>query len=365
MKLAPLVLAVALGCAASAAQAADAQQPTVNLYIWGEYLAPDTLANFQKQTGIRVVADHFDSLETAETKLLTGGSGYDVVLSAGQHLSRAIASGALQPLDKSKLPHWAGIGEEFRQHMAVFDPGNRYAGTYAWGTTGVGYQEQAVAARLEDAPRDSWAMLLDPQVVAKFADCGVSFLNDPNEVFAATMRYLGLDINQQRLEDLKSAEAHLRKVRPYIRYFDNDRNINDLANGETCVAMSWNGNVAIAQAQAEQAGKPFTLDYSIPKEGTLIWLDALVVLKDAPHPEAAWKLMDYLMRPEVIAPITDTIHYANAITAADALVDPKIRNAPGTYPPADVRARLYSKNDNAKAFNRELTRAFSRLKSGT
>ncbi|EKT4523404.1 extracellular solute-binding protein [Pseudomonas putida] len=247
MKRAHLALAFALGCAVSAAQAADAQQPTVNLYIWGEYLAPDTLSNFEKQTGIHVVADHFDSLETAETKLLTGGSGYDVVLSAGQHLSRAIASGALQPLDKSKLPHLAGIGEEFRQHMAVFDPGNRYAGTYAWGTTGVG----------------------------------------------------------------------------------------------------------------------FNLDYRIPKEGTLIWLDALVVPKDAPHPDAAWKLMDYLMRPEVIAPITGTIHYANAITAADSLVDPQIRQSPGTYPPAEVGARLYSKNDNGKQFNRELTRAFSRLKSGT
>lgn len=341
-QLATLAAAAALGCTASVVLAADAQQPSVNLYIWGEYLAPDTLRNFEKETGIRVVADHFDSLETAETKLLTGGSGYDVVLSAGQHLSRAIASGALQPLDKAKVPHLAGIGEEFRQHMAVFDPGNRYAGTYAWGTTGVGYQQQAVTMRMADAPLGSWAMLFDPQVVAKFADCGVSLLNDPNEVFAAVMRYMGLDINQQRLEDLKAAEAQLRKVRPYIRYFDNDRNINDLANGETCVAMSWNGNVAIAQGQAQQAGKAFVLDYSIPQEGTLIWLDALVVPKDAPHPEAAWKLMDYLMRPEVIAPITDTIHYANAITAADGLVDANIRNAPGTYPPAEVRARLYS-----------------------
>ena len=365
MKFPLLAAAVALGCAASVAQAADAQQPTVNLYIWGEYLAPDTLTNFEKETGIRVTADHFDSLETAETKLLTGGSGYDVVLSAGQHLSRAIASGALQPLDKARLPHLAGVGEEFRQHMALFDPGNRYAGTYAWGTTGVGYQQQAVTARMAGAPVGSWAMLFDPQVVAKFADCGVSLLNDPNEVFAAVMRYMGLDINQQRIEDLKAAEAQLGKIRPYIRYFDNDRNINDLANGETCVAMSWNGNVAIAQAQAQQAGKEFTLDYSIPEEGTLIWLDALVVPKDAPHPEAAWKLLDYLMRPEVIAPITDTIHYANAITAADSLVDASIRNAPGTYPPAQVRARLYGKNDNGKAFNRELTRAFSRLKSGT
>lgn len=364
MRVPTLAVAVALGCAMSVAQATDTQQPTVNLYIWGEYLAPDTLTRFEQETGIRVVADHFDSLETAETKLLTGGSGYDVVLSAGQHLSRAIASGALQPLNKAQVPHLAGVGEEFRQHMALFDPGNRYAGTYVWGTTGVGYQRQAVAARVGAAPVDSWAMLFDPQVVAKFADCGVSLLNDPNEVFAAVMRYMGLDINQQRFEDLKAAEVQLRKVRPYIRYFDNDRNINDLANGETCVAMSWNGNVAIAQGQAQQAGKAFTLDYSIPKEGTLIWLDALVVPKDAPNPDAAWQLVDYLMRPDVIAPITDTIHYANAITAADGLVDAQIRNAPGTYPSAEVRARLYGKNDNGKVFNRELTRAFSRLKSG-
>jgi putrescine transport system substrate-binding protein len=364
MNLRACGLALALACGMTQALAAN-EQPTVNLYIWGEYLAPDTLANFEKSTGIRVVADHFDSLETVETKLLTGRSGYDLVLTAGQHLSRAISSGALQPLDKARLPHLAGIGSEFRQHMAVFDPDNRYAGTYAWGTTGVGYQKQAVDARLPSAPVDSWAMLFDPEVVSKFASCGVSLLNDPNEVFAAAMRYLGLDINRQRIEDLRQAEALLQKVRPYIRYFDNDRNINDLANGETCLAMSWNGNVAIARNQAQQAGKAVDLAFSIPREGTLIWLDALVIPKDAPHPEAALALMDYLMRPEVIAPITNNIQYANAITAADALVEPAIRNDPGTYPPAAVRARLYSKNDNSKAFNRELTRAFSRLKSGT
>ena len=365
MGLHKLSKALLLVLAPLCVQAAETAKPVVNLYIWGEYLAPDTLKNFEAKTGIRVVADHFDSLETVETKLLTGRSGYDLVLTAGQHLSRAIESGAIQTLNKQQLPHFAGVGDEFRQHMAVFDPGNRYAGIYAWGTTGVGYQEEAVKQRLPDAPRDSWAMLFDPAVVSKFADCGVSLLNDPNEVFAAVMKYMGLDINRQSLDDLKLAEQQLAKIRPYIRYFDNDRNINDLANGETCVAMSWNGNVAIAQAQAQQAGKAFTLGYSIPEEGTLIWLDALVVPKDAPHPEAAWKLLDYLMRPEVIAPITDTIHYANAITAADSLVDASIRNAPGTYPPAQVRARLYGKNDNGKAFNRELTRAFSRLKSGT
>jgi putative spermidine/putrescine transport system substrate-binding protein/putrescine transport system substrate-binding protein len=178
------------------------------------------------------------------------------------------------------------------------------------------------------------------------------------------MKYMGLDINRQNLDDLKLAEQQLAKIRPYIRYFDNDLNISDLANGNTCVAMSWNGNVGIAAGQAEAAGKPYSLKYRIPEEGTLIWFDAMVIPRDAPHPKAGLALMDYLMTPEVIAPITDTIHYANAITAADALVDSAIRNDPGTYPPAAVKASLYSKNDNGKAFNRALIRAFSRLKSG-
>ena len=364
MGLHKLTQALMLVLAPLCVQAADSAKPVVNLYIWGEYLAPDTLKNFEAKTGIHVVADHFDSLETVETKLLTGRSGYDLVLTAGQHLSRAIESGAIQPLDKARVPHFAGVGDEFRQHMAVFDPGNRYAGIYAWGTTGVGYQDEAIKQRLPNAPTDSWAMLFDPAVVAKFADCGVSLLNDPNEVFAAVMKYMGLDINRQNLDDLKLAEQQLAKIRPYIRYFDNDLNISDLANGNTCVAMSWNGNVAIAGGQAEAANKPFKLSYHIPKEGTLIWFDAMVIPKDAPHPQAGLALMDYLMTPEVIAPITDTIHYANAITAADGLVNASIRNDPGTYPPADVRATLYSKNDNGKAFNRALIRAFSRLKSG-
>ncbi|SIS24558.1 putative spermidine/putrescine transport system substrate-binding protein/putrescine transport system substrate-binding protein [Aquipseudomonas alcaligenes] len=363
MKLPASWLALVLSVCASAQAAEPAKQ--VNLYIWNEYLAPDTLSSFEQKTGIKVVVDHFDSLETVETKLLTGHSGYDLVLTAGQHLQRAIQSGALQPLDKTALPHFAGIGLEFAQHMAAFDPGNRYAGIYLWGTTGFGYQQEAIAKRMPEAPVDSWAMLLDPQVVAKFADCGVSYLNDPNEVFAAAFRYLGLDINKQNLDDLKKVEAHLAQVRPHIRYFDNDRNIADLANGDTCLAMSWNGNVGIAAGQAQQAGKPYSLSYSIPREGALIWFDAMVIPKDAPHPEAALALMDHLMTPEVIGAITNTVFYANAVPAADKTVDPTILADPGTYPPAEVRATLYTKNDNGKAFNRALTRAFSRFKSGT
>ncbi|MEO4047803.1 extracellular solute-binding protein [Pseudomonas sp. CAU 1711] len=359
MRLSALCLALGLS---AAAQAAPGQQ--VNLYIWNEYLAPDTLSSFERKTGIKVVVDHFDSLETVETKLLTGRSGYDLVLTAGQHLQRAIKSGALQPLDKAALPHFAGIGAEFAKHMAAFDPDNRYAGIYLWGTTGVGYQREAIARRMADAPTDSWAMLLDPQVVSRFADCGVSFLNDPNEVFAAAFSYLGLDINRQNLDDLKRAEAHLAKVRPHIRYFDNDRNIADLANGDSCLAMAWNGNVALAAGQAEQAGKPYAIGYSIPREGAQIWFDAMVVPADAPHPQAALALMDHLMTPEVIGAISNTVYYANAVPAADATVDPAILADPGTYPPAAVRARLYTKNDNGPLFNRALTRAFSRLKAG-
>ncbi len=237
MNISALLTAVSLGLVAAGVQAAT-EQPQVNLYIWNEYEAPDTLSSFEAKSGIKVVSDHFDSMETVDTKLMTGHSGYDLVLTSGQHLSRAISSGALQPLDKTKLPNFNQLDPWALKHMSGFDEGNRYAGIYMWGTTGFGYQQQAIEKRMADAPVDSWAMLLDPKIVARFADCGVSFLNDPNEVFAATFRYLGLDINQQNLDDLKLAEAHLAKVRPYIRYFDNDRNIADLANGDTCLAMS-------------------------------------------------------------------------------------------------------------------------------
>lgn len=364
MKLSALLSAISLGLLAAAAQAAN-EKPQVNLYIWGEYMAPDTLSSFEEETGIKVVVDHFDSMETVDTKLMTGHSGYDLVLTSGQHLSRAISSGALQPLDKSKLPNFAQLDPWALKHMSGFDEGNRYAGIYMWGTTGFGYQQQAIEKRMANAPLDSWAMLLDPQVVARFADCGVSFLNDPNEVFAATFQYLGLDINKQNLDDLKLAEAHLAKVRPHIRYFDNDRNIADLANGDTCLAMSWNGNIALAASQAQQAGKPYSILYQIPREGTLLWFDAIVIPKDAPHPENALALLNHLMDPAVIAAVTNTVYYANAVPAANAQVDEAILNDPGTYPPAAVQEKLYVKNDNSRAFDRALTRAFSRLKSGT
>lgn len=364
MKLSSLLTVVYLGLVATGVQAAN-EKSQVNLYIWGEYEAPDTLSSFEARTGIKVVADHFDSMETVDTKLLTGHSGYDLVLTSGQHLTRAIKSGALQALDKSQLPHFQGLDPWALKQMSGFDKDNLYAGIYMWGTTGFGYQQQAIEKRMADAPVHSWAMLLDPQVVSRFADCGVSFLNDPNEVFAATFQYLGLDINKQSLDDLKLAEAHLAKVRPYIRYYDNDRNISDLANGDTCLAMSWNGNVAIAASQAQQAGKPYSVIYQIPEEGTLLWFDAVVIPKDAPHPQAALALLDHLMTPEVIAGVTNTIYYANAVPAANPLVDPAILNDPGTYPQPDVQAKLYVKNDNSRAFDRALTRAFTRLKSGT
>ena len=209
---------------------------------------------------------------------------------------------------------------------------------------------------MADAPTDSWAMLMDPQVVARFADCGVSLLNDPNEVFAAAFRYLELDINRQNLDDLKQAGAHLAKVRPFIRYFDNDRNLSDLANGNTCLAIAWNGNVAIVAAQAEQANKDFQLSYRIPREGALLWFDAMVIPRDAPHPEAGLALMNHLMTPEVIGAISNSIYYANTVPAADAFVDPALLAAPGTYPPAELRATLYAKNGNSREFNRALTR---------
>jgi len=365
MGLHKLSKALLLVLAPLCVQAAEPAKPVVNLYIWGEYLAPDTLKNFEAKTGIQVVADHFDSLETVETKLLTGRSGYDLVLTAGQHLSRAIESGAIQTLNKQQLPHFAGVGDEFRQHMAVFDPGNRYAGIYAWGTTGVGYQEEAVKQRLPEAPRDSWAMLFDPAVVSKFADCGVSLLNDPNEVFAAVMKYMGLDINRQSLDDLKLAELQLAKIRPYIRYFDNDLNISDLANGNICVAVGFSGDILQAESRAREAKNGVEIGYSIPREGSPIWFDMVAMPVDAPDEQAGYAFMNYLLRPDVMAGISNYVHYANGNEQADSLIDPAIKNDTKVYPSPEMMGKLFALEAMPLNIDRIRTRVWNKIRTGS
>ena len=356
------------GCAAiilvAAAGVATAQEMVLNVYNWSDYIAEDTISNFEDRTGITVNYDVFDSNEVLEAKLLAGNSGYDVVVPAASFLERQITAGVFARLDRSRLSNYGNLDATILERVAAHDPGNEHAVPYMWGTTGFGYNVATVAAVMSDAPTSSWRMLFDPDVVAELADCGVTLLDAPTEVFANLMGYLGRDPNSESPEDVELFEEHLLKVRPHIRYFHSSQNINDLANGEICVAMGWSGDMLIARDRALEAGQGVEIAYTIPQEGAVIWFDNLAIPSDAPHPENAHLFLDYMMEAEVAAAISNYVFYANANSASLPYVDDEVKSDPSIYPSDAVKENLFADLADSPAFTRLLTRAWTRVKTG-
>jgi putrescine transport system substrate-binding protein len=336
----------------------------VNVYNWADYIAPATIAAFEAEHGIRVNYDTYDSSEIVDAKLLAGASGYDVVLHSGQYASRLIPIGVFRPLDKRVLAHWRHLDPEVLELMAVYDPGNRYAAPYMWGSTGFAYNVRMIDARMPDAPVDSGAMIFDPEIASQFADCGISFLDSPTDVIPMALAYLGLDANTIDPVELERAAGLLRAVRPHVRYFSSTRLLNDLPNGEVCIAMSWSGEYATAKRRAAEAGIDVDLAYTVPREGSISWFDAWFIPSDAPHPEAANLFIDFLLRPAVIAEITDYTAYANANLDAAPHVEAAILDDPAIYPSAAVKARLQMGLALPPKDERARTRAFARMKTG-
>ena len=329
------------GCAAiiliTAAGVVSAEEMVLNVYNWSDYIAEDTIADFEERTGIDVNYDVFDSNEVLEAKLLAGNSGYDVVVPAASFLERQITAGVFARLDKSRLDNYGNLDATILERVAAHDPGNEHAVPYMWGTTGFGYNVAKVESVMSDAPTDSWRMLFDPDVVAELANCGVTLLDAPTEVFANLMGYLGRDPNSEDPEDVDLFEEHLLKIRPHIRYFHSSQNINDLANGEICVAMGWSGDMLIARDRAVEAGQGVDIAYTIPKEGAVIWFDNLAIPSDAPHPENAHLFLDYMMEAEVAAAISNYVFYANANSASLPYVDEEVKSDPSIYPSDAVK----------------------------
>ncbi len=356
------------GCAAiilmTAAGVVSAEEAVLNVYNWSDYIAEDTIANFEERTGIKVNYDVFDSNEVLEAKLLAGNSGYDVVVPAASFLERQITAGVFATLDRSKLGNYGNLDATILARVAAHDPGNEHAVPYMWGTTGFGYNVAEVESIMSDAPTDSWRMLFDPDVVAELADCGVTLLDAPTEVFANLMGYLGRDPNSEGPEDVELFEKHLLEVRPHIRYFHSSQNINDLANGEICVAMGWSGDMLIARDRAVEAGQGVDIAYTIPKEGAVIWFDNLAIPSDAPHPENAHLFLDYMMEAEVAAAISNYVFYANANSASLPYVDDEVKSDPSIYPSDAVKENLFADLADSPAFTRLLTRAWTRVKTG-
>jgi len=347
-----------------AAATAAAEDKALNVYNWSDYIDPAVIAQFEAETGIEVRYDVFDSNEVLETKLLTGNSGYDVVVPSAYFLERQIQAGVFRKLDKSRLPNLANLDPDLVQRAAAHDPGNEHGVVYMWGTTGIGYDAAKVAAILPDAPVDSWSLVFDPAVISRFKDCGVSVLDDPTDMVATVLLWLGKNPNSQDEADLKLAEARLLAIRPYIRSIHSSQYIEDLANGEVCIAVGYSGDVLQSRDRAAEAGKPADIRFSIPKEGALMWFDTLAIPADATHPDNAHAFINFLMKPEVAAANSDFVNYANANAAATDLVNEELRNDPGIYPTPEVKARLQPNLTKSAEFTRMLNRSWTRFVTG-
>ncbi len=364
------LITAAIGCAfissaVTLSPLAIAKERTLNIYNWSDYIAEDTIANFEKETGIKVRYDVFDSNEVLEAKLLSGKTGYDVVVPSSDFMARQIQAGVFKELDRSKLSAWDNLDSSLMATLEAYDKGNKHSFPYLWGTTGIGYNPDLVKKYLgENAPTDSWDLVFDEKNISKLSQCGVTFLNAPSEMMPAALTYLGLDPNSVKKGDYKKAEELLMKVRPYVTYFHSSRYISDLANGDICVAIGWSGDVLQASDRADEADNGVVVEYTIPKEGAGMWFDMLAIPKDAENVDEAYAFLNYLLKPEVIAEISNYVAYASPNRASVALVEEEVRENPGIYPTEEARKNLYIFEVLPPKVDRIINRSFTKVTTG-
>jgi len=358
------IVAIAATLALLSAPARSGER-VVNFYNWSNYIAPDVLENFTRETGIKVVYDTFDANETLETRLLAGKSGYDVVVPTAYFLQRQIRANVFQKLDKSKLPNLANAWPMVVQHLATYDPGNLYAANYMWGTTGIGYNVKMVQKILgPDAKIDSWDIVFKPENLAKFKDCGVHMLDSSDDILPAALHFLGRDPNSTDPGDLEKAADLVAKVRPAVRKFHSSEYLNALASGEICLVVGWSGDIKQAQKRAAEAKNGVEIGYTLPKEGAQMFFDNLAIPKDARNAVEAHAFIDYMLRPEVAAKNTNVLSYANGNLASQSLIDPAILNDRTIYPDEATMARLYTINAHDAKTTRLMNRVWTKIKTG-
>ena len=345
------------------AQMAMAADTVVNVYNWSDYIDEEILTDFEKETGIKVVYDVFDSNDVLETKMLAGGSGYDVVVPSGTFLARQIKAGVFQPLDRAKLSNWGNLWDTVMDRTGKYDPGNKYAINYMWGTTGIGYVEEKIKERMPDAPVDSWDMIFNPDVISKFADCGVHILDAGDELIPAALNYIGEDPDSHDKKVIKKAEAVLAAIRPYVQKFHSSEYIGALANGDICLAVGWSGDVFQAQFRADENKTGNTVAYSVPKEGALMWFDMMAIPADAPHPEAAHKFINYILDAKVMAKASNYVYYANGNKASQQFLEEGVIGDPAIYPTPEAQKGLYTTTPYPPKVQRTVTRLWTKVKS--
>lgn len=340
-----------------------APQKTVNLYAWAYVFSPKILAQFEQETGIKVNLDVYDTPEVMETKLFTGHSGYDVIMvTIWPYLSRQIDAHVYQPLQTRLIPNKKNIDPLLLKKMADADPHNTFAVPLIWGTNGFAYNKKMILERDKQAPLRSLAMLFDPALLAKFADCGVMFIDSPLDVFPAALRYLKKDPNSESDADLKEATKVLYAIRPFIRKFQALPATEALTSGNYCLVQGFSGELLLAQNLGKETG--MEIEYVIPEEGGSLWVDGLAIPKDASHPEAAHQLINFLLRPEIVAQITNEIAIANSVPLSSPFIEEKVRKNPLIYPSKKMMTKLYVDKAHSPHYERLRLREWTRVKIG-
>ncbi|MCC2596403.1 polyamine ABC transporter substrate-binding protein [Pusillimonas sp. MFBS29] len=355
-----------LGAALAATMApALSQERVVNVYNWAEYTAPDTISGFESTTGIKARYDVYDSNDVLQAKLLTGKSGYDIVVPSTHYAARQIKGGLFQKLDKSRIPNWKYLDQDIMDIVAQVDPGNEYLVPWGYGTNGLGYNVTKVREILgEDAPLNSWDMLFKPENAEKLKACGISLLDEASAVFPAVLHYMGKDPNSSEPEDYKQALALLKSIRPYIRQFSSSGYIDELAAGDLCMVYGYSGDVMIAAHRAREAGKPYKIDYYIPDGGAPVWFDTMAIPKGAANVDEALAFINYIETPQVHAAITNTMFYPNANKEARQYVIKDVADNPMIYPSPEVSKTLFVIMPQPLPILRLQTSLWAELKSG-
>ena len=344
--------------------AAKGTPQKLNIYNWADYIHPDAITRFEEEFGIDITYDIYDSSEIVDTKLMTGRSGYDVVVHAASFTARLATVGIFHPVDFNKLPNWHHLDPNLIRRADEKYSNGLQGVPFFWGTTGITYNVDLIKERMPNAPLDSSALIFDPEIISKFTDCGISFLDDPTSVIPMAMMYLGYPANSVDLQQLKEVETLVKAVRPFITYFSSTKMLLDLPSEEVCIAMSWSGDYSVASNRAKEAGIDINLDYIIPKEGGGMWFDNMYIPEDAPHRENAYLFLNYMLRPEVIAASTDYIGYANANSSATPLVNPSLAANVAIYPDAETLQRLQTTEVLAPKEERKRSRTWTKIKTG-
>ncbi|CCB66650.1 polyamine ABC transporter substrate-binding protein [Hyphomicrobium sp. MC1] len=343
---------------------AYAEENTLNLYNWSDYIGENTIADFTKETGIKVNYDTYSSQEEMQAKLLAGNSGYDAVVMQGSITPRFVKAGLFEKLDHSKLPGWNNLDPTILKLMEAWAPANLYGLPYFWGSVGFTFNVDMVKKRIPDADFKSLDLIFKPEYASKLADCGISIVDGPLDMFPMVMRYLGLDADKPTPENIKKVVDLYKPVRKYIRAFDTVNYLNAIPNKELCVINTYSGDYATAKQRAKDAGVDINLLYAVPKTGAPIWVDCWCMLSDSKHKTNAYKFFEYLLQPQVIAQCTDLVHYANANLPSKKFVDPAILSDPAIYPDADTMKLLWAPKPLSDDETKALTRAFEQIKSG-